>query len=497
MPNAASGRFPAEPQASGLRATPLRVAAGVVVVVVAAVLLAGLLGGPPPSSADITAAASQRASASASAAALASADPDDTATPGGSQAPDGSQAPGGPPTPGTTPRTSPGTTAAPSPSSSVPSPVPSDGVPSAALQRRLDKLRAKLSIPGVSVAILWDDGRQWLGTSGMADVKAGRPMTTGTAFALASISKTFTAAVVLQLVEEGKLSLDQRVASLLPAFRLDRRMTVHQLLDHTSGLPDFFLNARIDLPLQRAPDATWSAAQTWAYEKKKHPDPGNLWIYSNANYLLLGQLVERVTGHPLADEVRSRLIDPLGLESTWYQAEEAPRAQGAVGYRLLLKAGGGLRYLRAAPPSDVMPFRSVVTAAGGAGSIAATALDAARWMRAYAGGDVHTPGTRAIQVADVATTKALGASIPYGLGIQAIPVAGHAALGHSGRFLGFRNVARYLPDEGITIAVLTNQGVLDPARIEEALIRIVLPPPAPSESPMPSPFPSGSPALSP
>ncbi len=78
-------------------------------------------------------------------------------------------------------------------------------------------------------------------------------MTTGTAFALASISKTLTAAVVLQLVEEGKLSLDQRVAPLLPAFGLDKRMTVRQLLDHTSGLPDYFLNAKIDRPLQAAP----------------------------------------------------------------------------------------------------------------------------------------------------------------------------------------------------------------------------------------------------
>ena len=106
------------------------------------------------------------------------------------------------------------------------------------------------------------------------------------------------------------------------------------LLDHTSGLPDFFLNAKIDRPLQRAPDATWTAADAWRFVPQKRPAPGRVWIYSNTNYLLLGELVEQVTGRPLAKEVRDRLLDPLGLEQAWYQAVEKPRAPGAVGYRL-------------------------------------------------------------------------------------------------------------------------------------------------------------------
>jgi CubicO group peptidase (beta-lactamase class C family) len=132
--------------------------------------------------------------------------------------------------------------------------------------------------------------------------------------------------------------------------------------------------------------------------------------------------------------------------------------------------------------SDVMPFRSVVTAAGGAGSLAATAEDAARWMQAFAGGDVLTPAMQREMLADVARTSALKPRLPYGLGIQALPIAGRYALGHSGRFLGFRNVVRYLPAEGVTIAVLTNQGAKDPTRIAESLLKIVLPP-LPAASP--------------
>jgi CubicO group peptidase (beta-lactamase class C family) len=364
-------------------------------------------------------------------------------------------------------------------------------VPAEALQERLDQVRAKMQLPGVSVAILWDDDRRWLGASGLRDVANNDPMTTGTAFALASVSKTLTAAVVLQLVEEGKLSLDQRVGPLLPAYDVNPRITVRQLLDHTSGLPDYFLNPKIDRALQAAKDATWTAEQAWAYVPPKRPKPGRRWIYSNANYLLLGELVEAVTGRPLSLEVRERLLDPLALETAWYQVDEEPRGKGTLAYRLVAASGGGVRAVPVARRSDVMPFRSVVTAAGGAGSVAATALDAARWMQAFARGDVLSPAMQAAMLGDVARTAVLKPRLPYGLGIQALPIAGRLALGHSGRFLGFRNVVRYLPDEGVTIAVLTNQGAKDPARIAEALLKLVLPP-LPGASPSVSPAASGS-----
>ncbi len=400
--------------------------------------------------------------------------------------------------PSLTPSTPPSLTPSPTPATASPapttSPVTADGIPAEALQARLNRLRAKLKIPGVSVAIVWDDGRRWLGASGLRDVAARDPMTTGTGFALASVSKTITAAVVLQLVEEGRLDLDQRVGPLLPAFDMNSRITVRNLLDHTSGLPDYFLNAKIDKPLQADKDATWTAEQTWQYVPDKRPKPGRFWIYSNSNYLLLGELVEAVTGRPLAMEIRERLLDPLSLETAWYQAVEEPLVKGTVAYRLVATSGGGVRAVPVAPKSAVMPFRSVVTAAGGAGSMAMTASDAARWMQAFAGGKVLGPDMQAQMLADVALTATLKPRLPYGLGIQALPIAGRYALGHSGRFLGFRNVVRYLPYEGVTIAVLTNQGVKDPAKIAEALLRIVLPPlPGPPEAPSASPSGSAAP----
>jgi D-alanyl-D-alanine carboxypeptidase len=379
-----------------------------------------------------------------------------------------------------------------------PSPAPSPSEDPAALAARLDArlqvLLERSGIPGVSAAVLWDDGRSWLGAAGSADLANGRPMTTGTAFALASVSKTLTAAVVLQLVGEGSLSLDQPVAPLLPAFGLDARITVRMLLDHTSGLPDYFLNPKIDKPLQAEPDATWTAARAWSYlpvKPVKRPVPGTAWGYANSNYLLLGELVERVTGHALASEIRHRLLGPLGLETAWYQAVEKPRAQGATGYRRVAKSGGGYRYLPVAAPSSVMPFRSVVTAAGGAGSIAATARDTAAWMQAFAGGRVLPRDLQAAMIADADATTALGSRIPYGLGIEVVALDGRRALGHSGRYLGFRNVVLYVPEVGVTIAVLTNQGTYNPARIAMYLLRVVAP--RPVATPSPGPQASGSP----
>jgi D-alanyl-D-alanine carboxypeptidase len=409
---------------------------------------------------------------------------------------------GGSPTPAATTTPAPATASAtpdptptPAPASTTPAPTPSSrptvppaagGVPTERLQARLDELRRKLSIPGVSVAIVWDDGRSWLGVSGRADVAGRRPVTPDSGFALASISKTFTAAVVLQLVDEGRLALDAPVAPMLRGYPLDRRITVRMLLDHTSGLPDFFFNKRIDKALQSAPDETWTPALTWSYVPKKRPVPGTVWRYSNTNYLLLGELVEAVTGRSLAREVRDRLLDPLGLEDTWYQAVEQPRTSLTSGYRLLPRSGGGVRPVAVSKATTVMPFRSVITAAGGAGSLGGTAWDTARWMQALAGGGVLSEAMQQAMIGDAVATAAIGARIPYGLGIQVVTLNGHTAIGHSGRYLGYRNVVRYLPAEGVTIAVLTNQGVADPSRVAAALLRIVLPKPEPSATPSPS-----------
>ena len=107
---------------------------------------------------------------------------------------------------------------------------------------------------------------------------------------------------------------------------------------------------------------------------------------------------------------------------------------------------------------------------------AATSRDAARWMAALVLGDVLKPGTKLQMLSESIYTDSLGARIPYGLGLQVVRIRDRVAIGHSGRLLGFRGVVRALPEDGITIAVLTNQGVRDPSKIAERLLDVILPP---------------------
>jgi D-alanyl-D-alanine carboxypeptidase len=344
------------------------------------------------------------------------------------------------------------------------------------LQTELDHVRATLAIPGVSATILLPDGTTWSGVSGLADVTARTKVAPDTAFAFASVSKTFTSALILQLVGEGRIHLADPAVALLPALplRVDPRITVAMLLNHTSGLADYFLNPKIDGPLQRKPTATWTAAQTLRYVGKPLSPPGAAWHYANTNYLLLGLIAERATGQTLAAAIRSRLLEPAGLGATWYQAAEASRAPLAHGYRI-----PGTK-LTAKPidlddGSGIAPFRSVITAAAGAGSMAGTSGDLARWARALYGGAVLGPQGTALLLGGFTKTTAYLPGVAYGYGVQALSIDGHPSLGHSGRLLGFRSAVRHFPLDGLTIAVLTNQSRADPGVIVRALLAVALP----------------------
>ena len=343
----------------------------------------------------------------------------------------------------------------------------------AALDARLGRLRSKYGIPGISAAIRFADGSTWQGTAGLADVAARRAVTPDTAFSIASVSKTFTAALILALIEDGRLGLDMPATSYLPTLPIDPAITVRQLLDHTSGLRDFYYGPGVDRALLSKPARVWTAARSLSYLRKPFAKPGVSWHYSNTNYLVLGMLAEAVSGAPVADQLRERFFGPLGLDHTWYQAVDTPAGPVAHAYRFT-GMGTSLPAIDLSDGTKVVPFTSVVTSAGAAGSIATTAGDLVRWAAALYGGDALTPASRDAMVADTARTAMLQPTVPYGLGVQAVQVGGHRTLGHSGRFLGTRAVVRWLPDDGVAIAVLTNQSRRDVNPILADLLTVAL-----------------------
>lgn len=360
------------------------------------------------------------------------------------------------------------------------------------LQAALDRLRARDAIPGISATIIFPDGSTWLGVSGLADVAARRVVTPATAFAVGSISKTFLAVLILDLAADDKLRLDAPAREYLPSLPIAGTVTIRQLLDHTSGLYDFFFKPGIDKALRADRSAIWTPARTLRYVGKPYFKPGAGWHYSNTNYLILGLIAERVAGVSVARQLRERYLDPLGLTETFYEVAEKPRAEVAHGYRF----AGSKKTL---PPIDlsdgtgVTPFRSVVTAAGAAGSIASTSFDVARWAHAVYTGEVLDPPSLEVMIGDAATIAPLKPRVPYGLGVQEVAINGLRTLGHSGRLLGSQGVVRYFPDAGLTVAILTNQNRSDPSKILGELVRIAVPlpvtpvPPAPCAGACPVP----------
>ncbi len=382
--------------------------------------------------------------------------------------------------------------ASPSPSSppAEPEAIPPSATAAltAALDARLERLRTTKGIPGISVSIIFADGSAWHGASGLADVASGRPVTTDTAFSIASVSKTFTAALILGLVADGRLRLDSTAKTYLPGVAIDPTITVRQLLDHTSGLRDFYFGPRIDKALLSKPGRTWDAKRALGYVGKPYAKPGVAWHYSNTNYLLLGLVAEAVGQAPVATQLHDRFFAPLGLDHTWYQAVDAPLGPLATGYRFT-GADPHLPAVSLADGSAVAPFTSVVTASGAAGSVAGTADDLARWAAALYGGHALDDGSRATMVGDLVHAGTGSAAITYGLGVQVVEIGGRLTYGHSGRFLGARAAMRWLPGERVAIAVTTNQSRTDPNVIVADLLRIVFPPPPPA---VPTPIPTSS-----
>ncbi|MGH2401919.1 MAG: serine hydrolase domain-containing protein, partial [Candidatus Limnocylindria bacterium] len=175
--------------------------------------------------------------------------------------------------------------------------------------------REAASAYGITFAAVRDGEILWAGA-------AGRQRDQATALAaddplvIGSVTKTFVAATILQLVEEGRIGLDDPVRRYLPGMSsISRKITIHQLLDHTSGLADVF-NDTTRKGLEEHPEHSWTTAEVFKTLHAPWYQPGEGWAYANTNYFLLGLVIERVTGATLSEELKHRFLGPLGLEHT-------------------------------------------------------------------------------------------------------------------------------------------------------------------------------------
>lgn len=321
--------------------------------------------------------------------------------------------------------------------------------------------------PGAAVVIMKGGKIIYAGSRGLADVQAKRPITPGTAFPVGSIAKQFTAAAVLKLVADGKISLDDPVTRFFPNWPQPAgSATVRQLLNHSSGIQDF---SKVPGWIAKNRDRPWTTEQLLAVFLDLPPKakPGAAWEYNNGGYVLLGAIVEKVAGKPWHEVIAERVFRPLGLTSMNY----ADRAQGiadlARGYT---KADGKLQLVQ----------RSSWSVAHAAGGLVGSVEDMAAWARALHGGKLLPPElyremTSPARLAD-------GSTQPYGFGLRLQKIRGKRSFVHGGAGAGLDTDSVYVPSEDLFVAVFANsdEPATDPSTLTRRLAALAMGRPIPS-----------------
>ena len=331
-----------------------------------------------------------------------------------------------------------------------------------ALQYSLDEYHIFSGEPGTTMALLIPGAVKWEGATGVTDRDKNTPMTPDILFGTGSNTKPFVAVTVLQLSEEKKLSLDDTLADLFPEYPAWGRVTIRQLLHMRSGIHDYIFVPELQLEALMNPMKKWTPAELLGYvaDKEFDFDPDEGCAYSNSNFILLGLLIERVTGNKASSEIRRRIIDPLGLTCTAFHGEEELPGTISEGYADVF---GNFYHISAMlDPSFVWT----------AGAIVSCSRDLAEFARGLFFGDLVKPATM-IQMKDFTNCSLLDGEVDYGLGLMRRETPAGTSYGHGGTSYGYGSFLFYIPEHDIITAYLTNY-VPDQARfISDDSLRIV------------------------
>jgi D-alanyl-D-alanine carboxypeptidase len=327
------------------------------------------------------------------------------------------------------------------------------------VQQRMDEE----NIPSVVLAITDSEKTLHVGTHGYADVAAQRPATDATLYETGSIGKSFTAAALLQLKDEGKVDLQAPVTNYLPWFAVQTQfepITLHHLLTHSAGIirgTDFAADQRYEV---------WALRDT----NTSHP-PGEHFRYSNVGYKVLGLILEAVEGMPYADIVQERILDPLEMTNTHPVIINRIRPLMAVGYTRLYDDRPSHR------TDPIVPATWFQTNTAD-GCLASSIIDLATYLRLYLGRGtlndqtIITDENFAAMSAPLIAMDRNDLSASYGYGIMTGTLDGRPVLGHSGGMVGYRSDMRGFPDPGVGVVAMVN-GIGDPAEFTTFALRLL------------------------
>lgn len=323
-------------------------------------------------------------------------------------------------------------------------------------------------LPGVVLGtILPGTTDPWFVTYGESDTEHHTPITENDKFRVGSVTKTFLGVVILQLAEEGKLGLDDPVETYLPGVVPNgSNITIRMLLNHTSGIFNFiknddFLWIYIGEPLE---EMEHEEVLSYAFSKLPYFAPGEEWTYSNTNYVILGMVIESLTGKPLEEVVETRCLVPLNLTSTLMPERGVSGIEGdhAKGYIDLFEE---TYYIEGVMGADLVDYTAhEPSQVWGNGNMVSSIPDLMTWISAIAEGSLLSPA----YVDEMFTYVPAQHDLEFGLGIAHIAALG--AIGHAGQILGYDCSMIYQLDYNLPVCSCTNRTISDGGNIRDLLV---------------------------
>lgn len=328
-----------------------------------------------------------------------------------------------------------------------------DGELSGKLQSILDEYRESNNIMGISAAVTLPGDRIWLGAGGMSSETDS--VSTDMLFGIGSVTKSYIAAMILKYVEEDRISLDDNLGKWLPEIdNVRQSITIRQLLNHTSGLYNYMAHPEYNAALFTYPDTLWTSDELLkSFLQEPAFEPGAGWGYSATNYILLGKIIEKISGNTVAYELKERILKPLDLENTYLYPDEIYPAERMAHLWFVVDTTG--------VPVDISelvsppPLRGLFSSVWTAGAINATAEDVVKWFNALFSGRVLTDSL----FRDMITASPASGDVGYGLGVMNTFLNNEPAVGHSGG-IGYSSLVYYIPADSIGIAILANSHAL-------------------------------------
>jgi CubicO group peptidase (beta-lactamase class C family) len=340
---------------------------------------------------------------------------------------------------------------------------------------QMDSIFASLkssNAPGAAVLVLRNGMPVFRRGYGVTDLRTLHPIGAQTNFRLASFTKQFTAAAIMLLAHDGKLHYDDHLTDFFPGFpAYGKSITVRNLLNHTSGLPDYedlLMKQYPNTPEEQIPQIHDAAVLKLIEQQTSGKfAPGSKWEYSNSGYAVLAMIVEKVSGTPFGEFLQQKIFTPLRMKNTL----ACEKGKNEVPHR----AYGHSKDDGAWRESDQSPTSAVL----GDGGIYSSLDDLAKWDRALR---EHTllseeemrPALTAVQPTDGASKSPDGKPVSYGFGWFLDPYQGHKRMSHDGNTIGFRTTIQRFPDDRLTIIVLANRADVDPQALALKIANLYL-----------------------